>query len=137
MQPNLAAAQSQLVCRNAFLMHLRLALPGIIHKLYGRAAGLIPFIGLAPPVAAYIPLMPPDVLANAALLQVYTAANIEEPVCDRSCDWRQMPDNVVEHLCWTQITYGATIASFLGGIHWGAAMLDPRRKTCRCSTCLM
>ena len=44
------------------------------------------------------------------------------------CDWHQMPGNVLEHSLWAQITYGATIASFLGGVHWGAAMLDPRRK---------
>ncbi len=27
-----------------------------------------------------------------------------------------------------QVGYGATIASFLGGVHWGAAMLDARRE---------
>lgn len=40
----------------------------------------------------------------------------------------QQLDSVDRPSVWTQITYGATIASFLGGIHWGAAMLDPRRK---------
>ena len=44
---------------------------------------------------------------------------------------------VFEQHFLAQITYGATIASFLGGIHWGAAMLDPRRKAFYISLCLM
>lgn len=54
-------------------------------------AGVIPFIALSPPVAASLPLIPADLLQNAALLQV---------------------------------AYGASIASFLGGIHWAMAMAE-------------
>ena len=32
--------------------------------------GLIPFIALSPPVAAVLPFLPADVIANAAMLQV-------------------------------------------------------------------
>lgn len=35
-----------------------------------QATGLIPFLALSPPLAAQIPLLPPDILANAATLQV-------------------------------------------------------------------
>ena len=31
-------------------------------------------------------------------------------------------DTVRGHLGWALLAYGATIVSFLGGIHWGAAM---------------
>lgn len=41
---------------------------------------------------------------------------------------RKPPKGLLPHLFCLQITYGATIASFLGGIHWGVAMLDPRRE---------
>ena len=54
-------------------------------------AGVIPFIALSPPVAASLPLLPADLIQNAALLQV---------------------------------AYGASIASFLGGIHWAMAMAE-------------
>ncbi|KAL3153412.1 hypothetical protein ABBQ38_011748 [Trebouxia sp. C0009 RCD-2024] len=54
-------------------------------------AGVIPFIALAPPVAASLPLIPAELLQNAALLQV---------------------------------AYGASIASFLGGVHWALAMVE-------------
>lgn len=54
-------------------------------------AGVIPFIALSPPVAASLPLIPSELLQNAALLQV---------------------------------AYGASIASFLGGIHWAMAMAE-------------
>eukprot|EP00884_Botryococcus_braunii_P015778 jgi/Botrbrau1/2884/Bobra.0036s0026.1 len=54
-------------------------------------AGAIPFIALSPAVASMLPLLPPVLASNAALLQV---------------------------------GYGASIASFLGGIHWAMAMAD-------------
>ena len=54
-------------------------------------AGVIPFIALSPPIAASLPLIPAELLQNAALLQV---------------------------------AYGASIASFLGGIHWAMAMAE-------------
>ena len=54
-------------------------------------AGVIPFFALSPPVAASLPLIPAELLQNAALLQV---------------------------------AYGASIASFLGGIHWAMAMAE-------------
>lgn len=54
-------------------------------------AGMIPFIALSPPVAASLPLIPAELLQNAALLQV---------------------------------AYGASIASFLGSIHWAMAMAE-------------
>ena len=54
-------------------------------------AGVIPFIALAPPVAASLPLIPAELVQNAALLQV---------------------------------AYGASIASFLGGVHWALAMVE-------------
>mmetsp|Transcript_35840 Transcript_35840/g.78255 ORF Transcript_35840/g.78255 Transcript_35840/m.78255 type:complete len:248 (+) Transcript_35840:57-800(+) len=51
-------------------------------------SGLIPFVGLVPPVAAQLPL--PDIMAaNPAM--------------------------------W-QVAYGASILSFLGGVHWGACL---------------
>ena len=54
-------------------------------------AGVIPFIALSPPIAASLPLLPAELVQNAALLQV---------------------------------AYGASIASFLGGIHWAMAMAE-------------
>ena len=54
-------------------------------------AGVIPFIALAPPIAAAIPFAPADLVANAALLQ---------------------------------LGYGASILSFLGGVHWAMAMAE-------------
>ncbi|DBA76354.1 hypothetical protein WJX77_005451 [Trebouxia sp. C0004] len=59
-------------------------------KLLGLA-GVIPFIALSPPIAASLPLLPAELVQNAALLQV---------------------------------AYGASIASFLGGIHWAMAMAE-------------
>ncbi len=55
------------------------------------SAGVIPFIALSPPIAASLPLLPAELVQNAALLQV---------------------------------AYGASIASFLGGIHWAMAMAE-------------
>lgn len=60
-------------------------------RLHSVHAGVIPFIALSPPVAASLPLVPAELLQNAALLQV---------------------------------AYGASIASFLGGIHWAMAMAE-------------
>ena len=54
-------------------------------------AGVIPFVALSPPVASLLPLVPPDLVASAAVLQ---------------------------------LGYGASIASFLGGIHWALAMVQ-------------
>ncbi|KAK9836975.1 hypothetical protein WJX81_003874 [Elliptochloris bilobata] len=54
-------------------------------------AGAIPFIALSPPIAAALPLLPADLVANAGMLQV---------------------------------GYGASILSFLGGIHWAMAMAE-------------
>lgn len=54
-------------------------------------AGVIPFVALSPPIANALPMMPADIVANAALLQ---------------------------------LTYGASIASFLGGVHWSLAMVN-------------
>ncbi|DBA78234.1 TPA: hypothetical protein ACH3X2_008188 [Trebouxia sp. C0005] len=59
-------------------------------KILGLA-GVIPFIALSPPIAASLPLLPAELVQNAALLQV---------------------------------AYGASIASFLGGIHWAMAMAE-------------
>lgn len=59
-------------------------------KLLGLA-GVIPFVALSPPIANALPMMPADIVANAALLQ---------------------------------LTYGASIASFLGGVHWSLAMVN-------------
>ncbi len=57
----------------------------------GCLAGAIPFLALSPPIAQALPMLPAELVANAALLQ---------------------------------IGYGATIASFLGGIHWAMAMAE-------------
>ena len=54
-------------------------------------AGAIPFLALSPPIAQSLPLLPADLVASAALLQ---------------------------------LGYGASIASFLGGIHWALAMAE-------------
>ncbi|EIE23627.1 hypothetical protein COCSUDRAFT_66018 [Coccomyxa subellipsoidea C-169] len=61
-----------------------------ITKVLGFA-GAIPFLALSPPIAQALPMLPAELVANAALLQ---------------------------------IGYGATIASFLGGIHWAMAMAE-------------
>ncbi|KAK9905759.1 hypothetical protein WJX75_005885 [Coccomyxa subellipsoidea] len=61
-----------------------------IAKVLGFA-GAIPFLALSPPIAQALPMLPAELVANAALLQ---------------------------------IGYGATIASFLGGIHWAMAMAE-------------
>jgi hypothetical protein len=59
--------------------------------VFGFLAGAIPFLALSPPIAQALPMLPAELVANAALLQ---------------------------------IGYGATIASFLGGIHWAMAMAE-------------
>mmetsp|Transcript_8196 Transcript_8196/g.14180 ORF Transcript_8196/g.14180 Transcript_8196/m.14180 type:complete len:240 (-) Transcript_8196:52-771(-) len=51
-------------------------------------SGLLPFVGLIPPVAAHLPL----------------------------------PDIIGAQPAFWQVSYGATILSFLGGVHWGACL---------------
>lgn len=82
---------SPVLCSTPVKFHFAPPMLIYAHDYDSVRAGVIPFIALSPPVAASLPLMPADLLQNAALLQ---------------------------------IAYGASIASFLGGIHWAMAMAE-------------
>lgn len=77
----------------AKVSHMTPNLSGRLHLLHlliisnPWRAGLIPFIGLAPPVVAHIPLLPPDLLANAALLQVSLEARGSSTFCERALEF--------------------------------------------------
>lgn len=85
------------------------------------AAGLIPFIALAPPIDAYLPEVHavPYVLWKLALCNLIrwmSKSNIREGFV-----WQALFYGM--HV-QAQAAYGAVILTFVGATHWGLAMAD-------------